>query len=282
MTIWTWTAFPEPCTTNFTVNFYAAADSWLANLQAIDAEILAARGGLASTDARFDAVEGVASGAASEISAARGGLVDLDARLDQYDTVKSEVEAARATEVNVDARLDAIEAGTRIASGAITLAKTDYSGTAADGYVKVYRTAAGKEVFEDITAVVGSDTYQVKLTGSGDTANYLGSLLGFGLNVSAGVLKKTNQVEWTTVSTTHTAADGDALVVAGGATVTLPATPTAGNTVRFAPGGDWEASNATVARNGEKIMGSAEDLTLNKNAGFSLVYKDSTDGWRIA
>lgn len=187
---------------------------------------------------------------------------DINSRMDLIE------DGFDGVEVDIDANAVAIDALT--------------PGNAATALYLVRRNAdnTGYEHAEP-EAGVGADTFKVRLE-SGSSEDYLGSLLGFGLAVSSGALKKTGQVEWTSVTTTHTAADGESLLVAGGATVTLPASPAAGATVRFSPGGDWEASNATVSRNSLKIMGASEDLTLNRNVGFSLVYKDATDGWRIA
>ena len=64
--------------------------------------------------------------------------------------------------------------------------------------------------------------------------------------------------------------------------VTLPSSPSAGDTVVVADaGGVWATNNLTVARNGQKIMASASDLTCNVNgAVVSLIYSGVTaNGW---
>lgn len=71
-----------------------------------------------------------------------------------------------------------------------------------------------------------------------------------------------------------------ALTNAAASTVTLPASPTAGNIV---------AASATnglltnvVARNGNNIMGLAQDMTINiAYASVSLRYVNATVGWEI-
>ena len=61
-------------------------------------------------------------------------------------------------------------------------------------------------------------------------------------------------------------------------TVTLPASPSAGDTVVVADaGGTWATNNLSVARNGQNIMGSATNLTCNVNgAVVSLIYSGVT------
>lgn len=66
-----------------------------------------------------------------------------------------------------------------------------------------------------------------------------------------------------------------------GATLTLPGTPSLGDTVYFAVANDL--ANNVIARNGQNIMGVAEDMTINVNdISFSLVFANSTLGWRIS
>ena len=66
-------------------------------------------------------------------------------------------------------------------------------------------------------------------------------------------------------------------------TLTLPATPTAGDVVAFKDGASYLATNnLTIGRNGEKIMGLTEDLIVNtNNASGELVFSDATYGWRV-
>ena len=67
------------------------------------------------------------------------------------------------------------------------------------------------------------------------------------------------------------------------ATVRLPASPLLGDEIQFLDlTGTFDTNILTVDRNGLKIMGLTEDMTVNvKNAGFSLVYTGVTYGWKI-
>ena len=68
-----------------------------------------------------------------------------------------------------------------------------------------------------------------------------------------------------------------------GFTVTLPATPSVGDTIILLDyAGTFDTNNLTVARNGNPIQGSATDLTVaTERAGFTLVYVDATQGWLL-
>ena len=69
-------------------------------------------------------------------------------------------------------------------------------------------------------------------------------------------------------------------VTAAGQTITLPASPSAG----------WEVVisvedfiDTVVGRNGENIMGLAEDMTIDvRNSTANLVFIDATRGWRFS
>lgn len=82
----------------------------------------------------------------------------------------------------------------------------------------------------------------------------------------------------------YTAAAGDRIALnttAGAISITLPATPTAGDTVLiFDAAGTFDTNNLTVLRNGEKINSAAADLTVAaESALVSLVYVTAAIGW---
>ena len=72
-------------------------------------------------------------------------------------------------------------------------------------------------------------------------------------------------------------------VTAGSITITLPSSPTAGDTVSVKDmTGAAATTNFTVARNGSNIAGSNTDLTFDKNwAEIVLTYVDATVGWSV-
>ena len=83
------------------------------------------------------------------------------------------------------------------------------------------------------------------------------------------------------IATNTAAVSGKTYVLTASLTLTLPATPAAGDWVRVVNRSG--ATTPVVARNSEKIMALAEDLTLNDtNAKAMLVYSNATQGWVIA
>ena len=77
----------------------------------------------------------------------------------------------------------------------------------------------------------------------------------------------------------YTAVTRDQLIVnsSSAVTITLPASPSAGNVVFIKNAG---TGIVTVGRNGSKINSTADDGSLAADAGATLVYVDSTIGWK--
>ena len=107
------------------------------------------------------------------------------------------------------------------------------------------------------------------------------TLYSDGTNVyKAGELKK-----WRAVSAAETVQAGAQLLVntnSGAVTVTLPASPSAGDEVHFVDQGyDFNTNALTVGRNSSNIANAASDLVVNtQGAAFSLVFSgDATTGW---
>lgn len=82
------------------------------------------------------------------------------------------------------------------------------------------------------------------------------------------------------ISTNTTAVANSVYVLDADVTLTLPAAPTAGDSVKISNlSGDV---NCVVGRNGNNIMGVAQDLTLDTaSASFELIYSGATKGWVI-
>lgn len=91
---------------------------------------------------------------------------------------------------------------------------------------------------------------------------------------------------WQTTSSNVTVAANDRYFVdtSGGAvTVTLPASPLTGDTVRLIDlAGTFDTNNLTVGRNSEKINGATADLVVStEDSAIGLVYTGSTYGWKF-
>lgn len=80
------------------------------------------------------------------------------------------------------------------------------------------------------------------------------------------------------ISTNTTAVASRTYVLTASLTLTLPASPTAGDWVRIVNRSD--TATPIVGRNGQNIMGLAEDMTLDSTtASLRLVFADAARGW---
>ena len=91
---------------------------------------------------------------------------------------------------------------------------------------------------------------------------------------------------WITTNTNYAANNNDHIFVdtsTGTVTITLPPTPNVGYNVTFIDYAGTCGINAlTFARNGELIMGLAEDLLVDVPAAANtLIYSGSANGWKI-
>ena len=88
---------------------------------------------------------------------------------------------------------------------------------------------------------------------------------------------------WTVKTANYTAANNERIIAnttGGTFTITLPATPSAGNYVVITDGGDWSTTNLIVARNGSTIEGAAENMTVDMGGiTVELIYSGST--WQV-
>jgi len=98
---------------------------------------------------------------------------------------------------------------------------------------------------------------------------------------------RTGTVDWCTTAKTSpfTAVSGDGFFVdtsSGAVTVTLPASPNAGDIVSIADyTNTFCTHNVTVGRNGSKIGGVCADAVLEtQGQSITLVYVDGTEGWK--
>jgi hypothetical protein len=120
----------------------------------------------------------------------------------------------------------------------------------------------------------------ITLTGTLAAANGgTGATTLTGLTIPQAVLAQpviTQNVQ--VIGTDTTAVSSRIYVLTASLTLTLPASPSAGNTVTVSNMSG--AVTATIARNSQPIMALAEDLTVDLDgAGFTLIYSDATRGW---
>ena len=103
-----------------------------------------------------------------------------------------------------------------------------------------------------------------------------------------GLAAGVGDTDWQAVKTTSfTAESGKGYFVdttSGAITVTLPSSPSAGDTISFKDyAGTFGTNSLTIARNGKNIQGVANDSEISTNrASIVLVYIDATKGWLYA
>jgi uncharacterized protein (DUF2345 family) len=119
------------------------------------------------------------------------------------------------------------------------------------------------------TATAGTSTTQIASTAFVQAAIA-------GVNAQTGVTLSVDSA----ASITATAGQHIVCTNAGTVTVTLPASPSAGQTVWVTVGNG--RTDTVIARNGQNIMSLAEDMTVdNANVTVQLRFINSTLGWRL-
>lgn len=131
-----------------------------------------------------------------------------------------------------------------------------------------------------VTGVLGVANGGTGLSAPGTSGNVLTSNGSAWVSAAAAA----GGITWQTKTTTYIAVSGDYLLAdttSAAFTITLPLAPAANAAVYFQDAkGTFSTNNLTVARNGQTIMGVAEDLIVSAdNYGFGLIYNGSD--WRI-
>ena len=96
-----------------------------------------------------------------------------------------------------------------------------------------------------------------------------------------------NGSKWVNITATANISSGQRIIVdtssSGAYTLTLPSNPSMGDEIHFLDGGyNCGTDNVTIARNGNNIMGLAQNMDIDTDgAAFKLVYYNSTRGWVI-
>jgi hypothetical protein len=127
----------------------------------------------------------------------------------------------------------------------------------------------------------------INKSGSTITLGSCGTTVTLACGATSTGFGATSFVDWCTTAKTapFTGAAGAGYFVntsCGAITVTLPATPTAGDIVSLKDyGGTWATNNVTLCGNSSKINGVCATATLNTNSqSVTLIYVDATKGWQ--
>ena len=175
-----------------------------------------------------------------------------------------------------------------------TIATGTWQGTAiADAYVANDLTISGGTVDNSViggtTAAAGTFTdltASVTLTLGGTAVTSTAAELNYTDGVTSNIQTQLDGKNALPIlkSANYTASAGEFIIAtAGSITITLPASPSAGDAVTVKDGtGAAATTTFTVARNGSKIASSATDLTFDKNfAEITMTYINSTIGWSV-
>jgi hypothetical protein len=126
-----------------------------------------------------------------------------------------------------------------------------------------------------------------KRTGGTLTLGGCGTTVTLGAGATQSGFGRTGTVDWCTTAKTapFTGVSGNGYFVnttSGVVTVTLPASPSAGDIISIADyASTFQTNNLTICRNSSKINGGCFNATLNtKGQSITLVYVDATRGWK--
>ena len=153
----------------------------------------------------------------------------------------------------------------------------------AQGDVRFQDASGGEYVALQAPSTV-STSYTLTLPSDDGDANQYLQTDGAGVLDWATVTVPTSYPPPTLIASSATVTSGTFQVAsAGSITITLPASPSAGDYVVIKDGtGAAATTNFTVARNGSNIASSGTDLTFDKNfAEIVMTYVNSTIGWSV-
>jgi hypothetical protein len=127
----------------------------------------------------------------------------------------------------------------------------------------------------------------IKKCGSTITLGSCGATIALACGATQTGFGRTGTVDWCTTAKTapFTGVSGNGYFVnttCGAVTVTLPATPSAGDIISIADyASTFQTNNLTLCNNGSLINGVCNNATLNvQGQSITLVYVDGTKGWK--
>jgi hypothetical protein len=134
---------------------------------------------------------------------------------------------------------------------------------------------------------VSDGTNIIKKCGSTITLGSCGATISLACGATQTGFGRTGTVDWCTTAKTapFTGVSGKGYFVnttCGAVTVTLPASPSAGDIISIADyASTFQTNNLTICRNSSKINGGCNNANLNtQGQSITLVYVDATRGWK--
>lgn len=126
--------------------------------------------------------------------------------------------------------------------------------------------------------LTGNVTGNVSGTAATITGAYSGTLTSGQVTTALGYTPAAaGNMPVSVISTNTTSVSGSMYVLTASLTLTLPASPSLGATIYVSNRSG--VATCVIARNGQTIMGIAQDMTLDIDASFQLVFTDTTRGW---
>ena len=248
-------------------NVYANAveASTAASTAAGQASAAAASASTASSQAT--AAAGSASAASASATAASNSANAAAASFDAFD---DRYLGSKSADPTVDNDGNVLITGALYWNSVSNLMKA-WNGSA---WVAAYVPSGSFLTLADIGTLI--QAYDADLTAwAGKTAP---SGVAVGTSDSQTLTNKTIRLINAVIAVNTTAAPSTVYVLTASLTLTLPASPNAGDWVAFT--NRSATTTSTIARNGSNIMSLAEDMTLDNTAARgTLVYADATRGW---
>lgn len=305
------TPLPTPPSRSDPANFSDRADTFLGALDTWTAQVnaTATAVALSETNASYWATQ-----ANNAKTSAQGASASADSQANMAAIAASSAQEYADSALNAPGTNATSTTSLAIGTGSksLTLAQTGKAFSLGQTMVIAYTTDPTQNMVGVITAfnsgtgamtvnvssVSGSGTYAtwtVSLTATSAVISVNGSTGAItGLATVTGAETLTNKtltspvintpnirLNTSYINTSTTAVAGRSYAIDANISLTLPSSPTAGDTVMVQTLGSY--LTAAVLRNGQNIMSLAQDLTLDQAyATITLIYIDSTRGWVIA
>lgn len=257
-------ALPLPPQTSAPSTFSTLADAFIAALATFRTQLngLAANVHGNATDAANNA-SSAATNAGTAVSAAATASAAAVTAVNAPGTTAS---SATQHTIGTGAKTLTIQGGKSVVPGMfLVVASTASPANWMYGQVTAYNSGTGQ-----------IDISVAKIAGAGTFAAWTVSLSAPPNSVP----------QWQIKTANYNAVSGDAIQAdtsTAAWTLNLPAAPAVNDSVSVADyAGTFGINKLTIARNGSKIMGLAEDMTVStNNVSLELQYIDATKGWRV-